>query len=207
MFLLPRTGEAPEVRLVRFTGQVERSDDLKVPNNLPFPGFPESDQEAWSCGLEISVHRSGSIVMSHEVKVEMADPGGSWTAVALPKRPELPPWLLRGMRVCTRKVEFTVPSETRRVRLTICCRPLTLQERVRQVLLAKDGLWRRFPKVSRWTSDRLPNTERWTEYRWEVELPRVSIGVVASDQSPPVTDETAKQRLEGTPDERSGFNR
>jgi hypothetical protein len=182
-FLLPRIGEAPEVRLVRFTEQVERADTPKVRDDLPFSGFPEPDQDAWSCALEISGPKSGGIVMSHEqAKVEMAGPGGSWTAVALPKRPELPTWLLQGMRVCATRVEFTVPSETKCVRMTICCRPLTLEERVRQVL-AKHGLGRRFPKVSRWTSHWLPRTEHWTEYRREFELPRVSTEVVAPEPS------------------------
>jgi len=84
-------------------------------------------------------------------------------------------------------VRFTVPLETGSCRFTIGYRSPTPQEHCRE-LLARWGLWQRFPILSARISDWLPNKERWTECRREVRLPRVPL-----EQEPHDTSEDANR--------------
>jgi hypothetical protein len=172
----PAVQEAPQVRLVRIASKATESGaSLRDTGGWLTAGILDSRQEVWSAEFEIRNPVGSGIVLSHgDVGVELLGADGDWTAIDLPQPLADYPWLESAMRIHTRRVKLSVPSETRRCRFAIRFRPVTVQERCQQAL-ARWGLWRRFPKLSAWISDWMPKSERWMECRPEVELPRVPI--------------------------------
>jgi len=86
-------------------------------------------------------------------------------------------------RINMERIRVSVPSEAQRCKLVVRFRPLTAQERCREVLV-KSGFWRRFPKTSAWISDRAASTKHWSEWRQEIDLPRVLIEQDEHNEAP-----------------------
>jgi hypothetical protein len=169
--------EVPQVRLLRLTRKaVEPAAWLGGTSDGLIVDALDSQQESWSA--EFEVHNpagSGILLSDSQIGVEMLGASGDWTAAVIPQSRALLEFQSL-MRIETRRtgIKLSVPSGTRCCRFAIRFRPLTLQERCRQVL-AKCGFWRRCPNLSAWTSDRAPGSRRWREYRPEVMLPSVLV--------------------------------
>lgn len=192
LFVTPTVQEAPQVRLVSLTYRaVEPGAWLLETNGWLTAEVSESQQEMWNAEFEIHNPPGSGILLSlGEIGVEVLDAGGRWTAATLPHigpGRDIPwlPWLQdeSTARIVTKRIKASVPSETRLCRIAIRLRPLTPQERCRHVF-ARWGLWSRFPRLSKWISDRFPGRKRWREYRPEVVLPRVMLQQEVHDHSP-----------------------
>ncbi len=180
----------PQVSLIQLTRtNVNRLDSPADPFSWSAGNLLGDLQEVWNAEFEICNPKGSGILLSHEkFGVEFLASTGNWTAALDAGASQaLTAFLHRthesSLQINMRRVRVSIPSETRRCRLVARFRPLSAQERCRQ-LLVNSGLWGRFPGPSRWISDRLPSTKRWKEWRPEIELPRVPLGQEPHNEAP-----------------------
>jgi len=183
VFVPRRVQVVPQVRLLRLTPKKVKPPTWLRDIGSAWIGALDSPQESWNAEFEIQNPEGSGILLSDgQIDVELLSASGDWTTAVIPPN-RLLLEVLSIMNVESRSLKITlpVPSETRCCRFAIRFRPLTLQERCRQVL-AKCGFWRRSPNLSAWTSE-APRGKRWREYRPEVVLPGVLVQPEAHNKS------------------------
>jgi hypothetical protein len=185
--------KVPRVSLLQVTRTVANPlTSTSGPGNWLTGNILDDPKEMWSVEFEITNPDHSGILLSHEkVDVQFLDATGGWTG-AFPSdsyqalREAIMGAFLEAestARINMERIRVSVPSEAQRCKLVVRFRPLTAQERCREVLV-KSGFWRRFPKTSAWISDRAASTKHWSEWRPEIDLPRVLIEQDVHNEAP-----------------------
>jgi len=181
MALPSRMPKVPQVSVLHVTRTVANPvTSTSELSNWSTGNILDDRKVMWSVDFEITNPDGSDILLSREkVDVQFLDATGGWTvAVPSDSSQALNQAIMdvsleteSTARINMRRIQVSVPSEAQRCRLAVRLRPLTAQERCREVL-ARSGFSPRFPKASAWISDRLPRTKHWRVWNPEIDLPR-----------------------------------